>query len=158
MAFIMSSRFKVQSSKFKNPKSKVQSPKSKVYKDRKPKTENRRPKNSALSTQHSALLYGVLPVTEALRAGNRRIEKILIAEGAREKRLSEIWNLARQNGVQIQKTPRENLSKYTEEGTNHQGVVALVAAADYADADKLLTEIAAKENSLTLILDGVEDP
>jgi 23S rRNA (guanosine2251-2'-O)-methyltransferase len=60
--------------------------------------------------------------------------------------------------VQIQKTPRENLSKYTETGANHQGVIALVASADYADAEELLEEIAARANSLSLILDGVEDP
>ena len=38
------------------------------------------------------------------------------------------------------------------------GVIALVASADYTDAEELLEEIAAKENSLSLILDGVEDP
>ena len=133
----MSSKFKVQSPKSKTEdrslKSKIQNPKSKI-------------------------IFGVLPVLESLRSGNRRIEKILIAEGAREKRISEIWELARQNRVQIQKTPRENLSKHAEEGANHQGVVALVASADYADAEELLEEIAAKENSLSLILDGVEDP
>ena len=163
----MSSKFKVQSSKFKTEdrrqktedrriNSKIQSPKSKG-KDRRPKTEDRR-QNSALNTQNSALIFGVLPVLESLRAGNRRIEKILIAEGAREKRISEIWELAKQNRVQIQKMPRENLSKYTEIGANHQGVIALVASADYTDAEELLEKIAAKENSLSLILDGVEDP
>ncbi len=148
----MSSKFKVQSSK-----SKVQSPKSKVHKDRRPKTEDRR-SSSEFSTQHSALIFGVLPVLEILRANSRRIEKIMIAEGSREKRISEIWQLAKENGVQLQKIPRENLSRYTEEGANHQGVIAIVASADYTDADELLEKIAAKENSLTLILDGVEDP
>ncbi len=137
-----------------NSKSKVQSPKFKVqgskFKIQRPKTEDQRP--------NSPLIFGVLPVLETLRANSRRIEKILIAEGGREKRISEIWRLAKENGVQMQKVPRENLSRYTEEGANHQGVIALVASADYADADKLLEKIAAKENSLTLILDGVEDP
>ena len=147
----MSSKFKVQSSKLR-----FQSPKSKKE-DRKQETEDRNFK-SKIQNPKSKIIFGVLPVLEALRAGNRRIEKILIAEGAREKRISEIWDLARQNGVQLQKTPRENLSKYTEEGANHQGVIALVASADYADTDELLEEITAKENSLSLILDGVEDP
>jgi 23S rRNA (guanosine2251-2'-O)-methyltransferase len=137
-------------------KSKVQSPKSKVE-DLRQKTEDRNFK-SKIQNPKSKIIFGVLPVLEALRAGNRRIEKILIAEGAREKRISEIWDLAKQNRLQIQKTPRENLSKYVETGANHQGVIALVAAADYSDAEELLEEIAAKENSLSLILDGVEDP
>lgn len=127
------------------------------YKDQRPKTEDRKIK-SEIPNPKSQIIFGVLPVLETLRANSRRIEKILIAEGAREKRISEIWDLAKQDGVQVQKIPRENLSRYTEEGANHQGVIALVAAADYADADELIEKIAARENSLTLILDGVEDP
>lgn len=137
-------------------KSKAQQTKFKP-RDRRSKTEDQK-QRPAPGVQHPAVIFGVLPVLEALRAGNRRIEKILIADGAREKRMSEIWQLAKENRVQLQKTPRENLSKQVAEDANHQGVIAIVAATDYADADELLAEIAAKENSLTLILDGVEDP
>ena len=114
--------------------------------------------DSRLSTLDSRLIYGVLPVLEALRAENRRIEKIVIADGAKEKRLHEILQLAKQNGVIFQKVPRENLSRMVENGANHQGVVAFVASAEYYSADKLLAEIFQKENSLSVILDGVEDP
>ncbi len=147
MASIMKKKWRVESGEWREKKKEGRTAREKSFSA-----------NSSLSTLHSPLIFGVLPVLEALRAGNRRIEKILIADGAREKRISEIWDLARQNGVQVQKTPRENLSKYTEEGANHQGIIALAASADYADADELLTEITAKENSLSLILDGVEDP
>jgi 23S rRNA (guanosine2251-2'-O)-methyltransferase len=108
--------------------------------------------------QTPSLIYGFLPILESLRANSRRIEKILIADGGREHRISEIMDLARENHVQFQKVPRENLSKFVEQGANHQGVIAFTASADYADTDKLLDEIIAKKNSLTLILDGVEDP
>ena len=114
--------------------------------------------NSPSVAHHKPLIFGVLPVLEALRAENRRIEKVVIAEGAREKRLNEIIDLARTNGIPFQKMPRENLTKFVEEGANHQGVVAFTASADYADADELLEEITAKENALIVILDGVEDP
>ena len=114
--------------------------------------------NSPLSTLHSPLIFGVLPVLEALRAENRRIEKIFVADGAKEKRLFEILDLAQRKGVQYQKIPRENFSRYVENGANHQGVFAFVAAADYVDADELLDEIYAKENALLVVLDGVEDP
>lgn len=106
----------------------------------------------------SPLIFGVLPVLEALRANSRKIEKIFVAEGAREKRLDEIFGLGRKNNVLIQKTSRENLERMVENGANHQGVIAFVAAAEYTDADELLAEIISNENSLTLILDGVEDP
>jgi 23S rRNA (guanosine2251-2'-O)-methyltransferase len=115
-----------------------------------------------LSTSGSSLIFGLLPVLEALRAGSRRVEKILIAEGGNEKRLHEIITLARENHLPFQKAPRQNLSKLVEPGANHQGVIAFVAAADYYDADRLLDEvtekIAAGEKPLVMILDGVEDP
>ena len=103
-------------------------------------------------------MFGVLPVLEALRAENRRIEKIFVADGAKEKRLFEILDLAQRRGVQFQKIPRENFSRYVANGANHQGVVALVAAADYVDAGEFLEEIYAEENPLLVVLDGVEDP
>jgi len=148
---VQDSKSKVQDSKFK-----VQGSKFKVE-DRRPKTKDQNP-NLPLTTHHSPLIYGVLPVLEALRAENRRIEKIFVADGAKEKRLFEILDLAQRKGVQYQKIPRENFSRYVENGANHQGVFAFVAAADYVDADELLDEIYAKENALLVVLDGVEDP
>ena len=67
-------------------------------------------------------------------------------------------NLAKQNRVIIQRTARENLSKFAVENANHQGVIAFAASAEYTDADELLDEIKSQENPLVLILDGVEDP
>jgi 23S rRNA (guanosine2251-2'-O)-methyltransferase len=152
MASVMK-KFKAQNSKFKTGRdSKPQISDSKFRADdQKPKIEE--PKN---------LIYGTLPVLEALRAETRRIEKIIVAEGAQEKRLAEILFLARQNGIPFQKTPRENLSKFLENGGNHQGVIAFVASADYYSTGKLLKEIYQKieagERPLIVILDGVEDP
>lgn len=108
------------------------------------------------------IIFGVLPILEALRAENRRIEKIIAADGAQEKRLAEILRIARENGVPFQKTARENLSKLVERGANHQGVIAFVASAVYYSTGKLLDEIYRKietgEKPLIVILDGVEDP
>jgi 23S rRNA (guanosine2251-2'-O)-methyltransferase len=147
---------------------------------KKPRVESREPKNARnFKSQNSDyksqseekrpkaelpknIIFGVLPVLEALRAENRRIEKIIAADGAQEKRLAEILFLARQNGVPFQKTARENLSKLVEPGANHQGVIAYVASADYYPTEKLLNEIYEKiengENPVIVILDGVEDP
>jgi 23S rRNA (guanosine2251-2'-O)-methyltransferase len=104
------------------------------------------------------LIFGVLPVLEALRAEKRKVEKIFILEGANENRLSEIMHLARQNGVQFQKTTRDKLSELVGHGSNHQGVVAQTASVDYFETEKLIHEIFQSDNSLSLILDGVEDP
>jgi 23S rRNA (guanosine2251-2'-O)-methyltransferase len=139
---VQSSKFKVQGSEFKDQRSKIKDQRA----------------DSRLTTHDSPLIFGVLPVLEALRAGTRRIEKIMVAEGAHERRLNEILSLAREAGIPFQKIPRANLSRFVEGGANHQGVVAFVAAADYANADELFEVIVSKEDALAVILDGVEDP
>lgn len=115
-----------------------------------------RPRNSSSIAVSSSVIYGVLPVLEALRADARRIEKIFVADGAREKRLTEIYELARENGVLINKSTRENLARMVAPDANHQGVIAIKAAANYVTADDIFAAI--EEKALLVALDGVEDP
>jgi 23S rRNA (guanosine2251-2'-O)-methyltransferase len=115
-----------------------------------------RPSRIDRNSSPSTVIYGLLPVLEALRANARRIDKIMIADGARAHRLSEIVELARQHGVQRDFVPRETLAKFVERDANHQGVIAMAAAADYVSADEIFDQ--AKENALFVVLDGVEDP
>jgi 23S rRNA (guanosine2251-2'-O)-methyltransferase len=109
----------------------------------------------------AAQLYGVLPVLETLRAGGRRVERITVVEGAHGARLHELFALARARGVPVRRAPRTELQRLAP-GANHQGVVANVAAVDYADANELLDALAARVQSglspLAVVLDGVEDP
>ncbi|MDQ3817786.1 MAG: 23S rRNA (guanosine(2251)-2'-O)-methyltransferase RlmB [Acidobacteriota bacterium] len=109
-----------------------------------------------------AHLYGVAPVLEALRAGTRTIDRITIAEGARHQRLRELIESARKSGVPVHQAPRADLARLVGADANHQGVVAVVAAAGYADADELLDALASRvggsEQPLAVVLDGVEDP
>ena len=104
----------------------------------------------------TSLVYGALPVLEALRAENRRIDKVLIADGAREHRLSEIIDLCRDRSIAWNKVPRETFAKHLESGVNHQGVVAFVASADYVSTDHIFETAA--DVPLIVVLDGVEDP
>jgi 23S rRNA (guanosine2251-2'-O)-methyltransferase len=109
-----------------------------------------------------AHLYGVAPVLEALRARQRSIERITIAEGVRPNRLRELSEIARRANVPVRYAPRVELARMVGAGANHQGVVATVAAARYADAEELLDELASRvqtdEPPLAVVLDGVEDP
>lgn len=112
-----------------------------------------RPRPAAAS---SNIIYGVLPVLEALRAANRRVDKVIIADGSRENRLSEIIDICRARSIVWNRVPRDRFVEIAEPGVNHQGVAAFSAAADYVDADSILNE--AGEDALLLVLDGVEDP
>jgi 23S rRNA (guanosine2251-2'-O)-methyltransferase len=104
----------------------------------------------------SEFLVGKNPVTEALRAG-REINKIWIHERAR--RTNEpLIRLARQNGVNVQAVPKKKLDQLAET-TNHQGVVASVAAHHYAEMDELFRRAEEKgEPPFFVVLDEIEDP
>ncbi len=113
------------------------------------------------SSTNQELLYGVNPLLEALREGARVPAEIVVAEGARDERLRELIELARTRNVAVKRAPRASIDRAVG-NTHHQGVMARVAAARYADADDLLSAIAAKVGSetepLVVVLDGVEDP
>lgn len=117
---------------------------------------NRHPPAQAVRRDTGHLIYGVLPVLEALRANPRRIEQIMVAAGSNRHRLSEILELARTGGISVQRMPREGLARFLPPGVNHQGVAAIKAASDYFPADQLLDKLDA--GALLVVLDGVEDP
>ena len=106
-------------------------------------------------------IYGLIPVLEALRAGNKRLEQITIAEGARHERLRELLDLAKHARVPVHRAPRFALDRSLP-GVTHQGIIARTAAATYRDPDELLDELSARvgtaEPPLVLGLDAVEDP
>lgn len=114
--------------------------------------EERRPEPAA----ERSVIYGVLPVLEALRADVRRIDKVWIADGSREARLSEIIEICRSRSIAWNRVPRETFAKHLDPGVNHQGVMAFAASAAYVSTDEILDQ--AGEVPLLLLLDGVEDP
>ena len=106
------------------------------------------------------LLYGVNPVWEALRA-DRVPSDITVAEGVHDQRLRELIELARAKNVSVKRVPRAKLDRELG-NTHHQGVIAHVSPAAYADADDLLESISNDQGrgaeALVLVLDGIEDP
>ena len=107
------------------------------------------------------VVYGVNAVLEALRAGKRQVETIVVLQSARPDRLRSLLDLARERGVPVQRVPRLDLDHKLGEA-RHQGVMARIAAAHYTDADDLLDQLAQKVGTpdppLVLGLDAIEDP
>jgi 23S rRNA (guanosine2251-2'-O)-methyltransferase len=97
-----------------------------------------------------AILSGIHPIAEALRAGNS-LDRILIAQGAGGARLQEIIDLARRASIPVRFEPRASLDRLSGTAA-HQGVVAMGAAKKYADLET------AAASQLVVVLDGVEDP
>jgi len=101
------------------------------------------------------MIAGKNPVLEALRAG-REINKVWVAEGVKKTGIQELIDLAKEQGVLVQFVPKQKVDKLAE---NHQGIVASVAAYDYAELDDLFAVAKAKnEDPCFLILDELEDP
>ena len=105
-----------------------------------------------------APLFGRHPVLELLRADSRRVEEIAIVAQGRGPALQELLVLAKRRGVRVSFRTREQLTAMA--GTpDHQGVVARVAGADYADLGEVLAVPAdRREPAFILALDQVQDP
>jgi 23S rRNA (guanosine2251-2'-O)-methyltransferase len=109
------------------------------------------------------VIAGRNPVREALQLGDRSLEKVLVQQGAQGGPVAEIRRAAKAAGVPVQVVPAAKLNALAP-GVNHQGVVALAAAADYADLDAMLERIAPtlddvrSRKPVLLALDGIEDP
>ena len=111
---------------------------------------------SVKNSGESAALEGRHAVTEALRTG-RPIDKLYILKGG-DAGLSEIRSRARAAHVPTVEVDRRRLDDMSVTGA-HQGVIAAVPAAEYADPEDILR--AAQEDSapaLIVLCDGLSDP
>lgn len=100
------------------------------------------------------IIYGKNAVLEALIAGEREINKILISKNIHsDNKLNKIKELAKESGVVFQFVAKEKFIPYAE--FNHQGIIAQISPIQYKDLDDFLEE--SHQNASLVILDGVED-
>ncbi|MBY0149374.1 23S rRNA (guanosine(2251)-2'-O)-methyltransferase RlmB [Neobacillus niacini] len=107
-------------------------------------------------SENKDYIIGKNPVMEALRS-ERDINKILIAESSQRGQMQPLIQLAKEANVIVQFVPKKKIDQISDE--NHQGVLAYVAAYQYAEIDDLFTA-AEKRNEAPffLLLDEIEDP
>ena len=104
-------------------------------------------------------LAGRNSVREALRAGRRRVERVLLADGVETKGpIAEILALCHASAVPVSHTPRGNLDRLA--GTlEHQGVIAQVTDYPYVTLDDTLALSETRgEPPFLLALDALQDP
>ncbi|PLR65802.1 MULTISPECIES: 23S rRNA (guanosine(2251)-2'-O)-methyltransferase RlmB [Bacillaceae] len=101
-------------------------------------------------------IIGRNTVIEALKS-TRNVYKIFMAENSVKGQAQQITVLAKEKGVTIQTVPKKKIDQMVE--GNHQGVVAQVAAYEYAEVDDILKAAEDKnEAPFILLLDEIEDP
>lgn len=108
------------------------------------------------SDSRPELLYGLHAVREALRAGNRPLQRVLVQRTDRQ--FAELVQQAKSRHIPVHIEPLPAFDRLVPDG-NHQGVIAFVAAKAYDSTEDIL-ELAHRkgESPFLVILDGVEDP
>ena len=103
---------------------------------------------------NNEIIFGKNSVMEALIAGNREINKILISKNIHtDTKIEKIKELAQSNGIVYQFVGKDKFANHNE--YNHQGVIAMISPIKYTDLDDFIETHT--ENASLVVLDGVED-
>ena len=103
-----------------------------------------------------SIIYGKNAIIEALEAGERNFNKILISDSARaDVKIEKIKELALQRGIVYQFVSAKKLNQFEPEG-RHQGVIAQLAPIKYIELDDFIERHRNQQAALVL-LDGIED-
>jgi rRNA methylase, putative, group 3 len=96
-------------------------------------------------------------ITEAFRAG-KTIDKLFVLDGCQDGAVRTIIREAKKQDTIINFVSKERLDQISQ-GSKHQGVIAYVAAYEYAEVEDILAIAKEKgEDPFIFILDGIEDP
>lgn len=96
-------------------------------------------------------------VIEAFRSG-KTIDKLYVLDGCNDGPVMTIKREAKKNNAYIKFVDKERLDNMSQTG-KHQGVIAVIAAYEYAEVSDML-DLAREKNEkpFLFILDGIEDP
>jgi len=97
------------------------------------------------------IIYGMNPVLEAIRSHPERIHYVAVAKGASTGR---VFDAAKKAGVAVRILASEQIDRLANRGV-HNGVVADVSEAGYADFDEIVDR---EGTNFVVILDGITDP
>lgn len=108
-------------------------------------------------SERDDLIIGRNAAKEALASG-RAIDSVLVAKGEKTGSLPPLIALCREKGLPVKEVDRKKLDFMCGHG-NHQGVIMLAAAHEYATVDGILNSAREKnEPPFVIICDSIEDP
>ncbi len=99
------------------------------------------------------IIYGLNPVLEAIRSHADRVHYVGVARDHGGK-LQRVLGEAKRAGVPVRLLPAEQIERLANRGV-HNGVVADISDASYADFDDV---IARQATAFVVLLDGITDP
>ena len=101
------------------------------------------------------VVYGRMPVLEALSGPSVQVSLVLLARNARGDTVDEIVRLAAERDIPLKRVAPEKVTRVSGNGRHDQGVVAEVEATGFLELDEWL---AANAPRSLLVLDGVTNP
>ena len=105
----------------------------------------------------SLVIEGRNAVLEAFRAG-KPIDKLFVLDGCQDGAVRTIVREAKKHDTILQFVSKERLTQISETG-KHQGVIAYVAAYEYAEVEDMLRLAKERqEDPFLILLDNIEDP
>ena len=114
-------------------------------------------KNEIDLERSEGFIEGRNAVTEAIRSG-RTINKVFLADGDTDKSLGRLAAMAKDAGAVVVRIDRRKLNDMSPTGA-HQGIIASVAAHEYATVEEILDYAAERgEAPLIVICDELSDP
>ena len=96
-------------------------------------------------------------VIEALRS-EKPVDKLYILDGCQDGPVMTIKREAKKHDTMVKYVTKERLDQMSQTG-KHQGVIAVIAAYDYAEVEDILQKAREKgEAPFIFLLDNIEDP
>ena len=96
-------------------------------------------------------------VIEAFRSG-KTVDKLYLLDGCQDGPVMTIKREAKKHDILVKYVTKERLDQMSQTG-KHQGVIAVIAAYDYAEVEDILQKAREKgEDPFIFLLDNIEDP
>ena len=106
---------------------------------------------------NESIIEGRNAVMEAFRSG-KPVDKLYVLDGCQDGAVRSIIREARKHDTILNFVEKDRLNQLSETG-KHQGVIASVAAYEYAEVEDMLKLAEEKgEDPFLIILDNIEDP
>ena len=108
-----------------------------------------------METNNQYYLYGMHPVTDAVRQG-RKFEKILFKKGLEGEQFRVLLEEVTQREIPYQFVPVEKMNRLVKGA--HQGVIAYLAQIEYVPFEEMVeAALSRKAHPVFLVLDGISD-
>ena len=106
---------------------------------------------------NESIIEGRNAVMEAFRSG-KPVDKLYVLDGCQDGAVRSIIREARKHDTILNFVEKDRLNQLSETG-KHQGVIASVAAYEYAEVEDILAKAKEKgEDPFIILLDDIEDP